>query len=315
MNTSFIKNTEILMYNGEIKQIQDINIGDYVMGADFSPLKVNNINNNVNKLYKITHNIHNDYYIIDNNSHITLKYIFSKSINKKNNTYVIRWFDKKTLKEISINFKFNENNFDSISKKAYAYYDNISDNNEITMHISKFLKLPISLKSKLQGVKTNIIFSKKNCIFDPYQTGFSESMNIFGLDPDFKIDSLYKYNSLSVRQAYIAGMIDSIAYIYNDDKYNIDIIDGNENNYYIKDLIFMIKSIGLNCIYKNNVLKIYGKEVFNLPLKKNKMKNKLDKYNNMLIIEEYGNDISYNLQFEEQKKFILGNCIIVNGSN
>lgn len=309
-NNSYIKDTEILMYNGEIKKIQDIKINDYVMGINNKPLEVKNIDKNINKLYKISHNMHDETYIINKDYKLLLKYIFPKCIYRKKNIYFISRFDKKSLKEINITFKFNNQNKDTIKEKAYNFYNNIIDNTVIEISIVEYLNLSVDLQNKLQGLKQIVLFNDTDCIFDPYVIGFSESINIYGMVSGFIISTLYKNNSLDIRRSYIAGVIDSIGYLYTDDKYYIDV---SEYNTYVKDLIFIIKSINLNCIYKNNVLKIYGKEIFNLPIKKLKMVNKLERYNNKISINEYGNDICYNLQFTHNSQFLLGNCIVVNG--
>ena len=46
-------NTEIIMYNGSIKYVQDIIVGDKLMGDDSLPRNVLSITNGIEKLYKI----------------------------------------------------------------------------------------------------------------------------------------------------------------------------------------------------------------------------------------------------------------------
>lgn len=49
----FGKNTEVLMYDGTVKYIQDIKIGDIVMGDDSTPRLVLNLHRGVSKLYEL----------------------------------------------------------------------------------------------------------------------------------------------------------------------------------------------------------------------------------------------------------------------
>jgi superfamily II DNA or RNA helicase len=60
--------TPILMYNGTIKKVQDINIGDILMGDDSTPRNVLSLARGREQMYKITHG-ENDSYTV-NESHI-----------------------------------------------------------------------------------------------------------------------------------------------------------------------------------------------------------------------------------------------------
>ena len=50
------KGTEILMFNGENKNVEDINIGEYIMGANGSPRKVLRLCRGNEMMYNITPN-------------------------------------------------------------------------------------------------------------------------------------------------------------------------------------------------------------------------------------------------------------------
>ena len=50
----FGKGTKVLMFNGRLKNIEDINIGNLVMGPDLSPRRVLGLHNGVDNMYKIT---------------------------------------------------------------------------------------------------------------------------------------------------------------------------------------------------------------------------------------------------------------------
>lgn len=62
-------NTPILMYNGTIKMIQDIKIGDVMMGDDSTPRNVLNLGRGRAKMYKIKHMISKTHYTV-NDEHI-----------------------------------------------------------------------------------------------------------------------------------------------------------------------------------------------------------------------------------------------------
>jgi hypothetical protein len=66
----FARNTQFLLYNGDIKYITDLKIGDYLMGDDSTKRKILNINNSTSILYKVSTSKGDSYYVSDN--HILL---------------------------------------------------------------------------------------------------------------------------------------------------------------------------------------------------------------------------------------------------
>ena len=74
----FAKDTPIMMYNGEIKLVQDIQINDCLMGDDSTPRTVLSLARGMEKMYKIKQRRGIDYTV--NESHILT--LFSKKENK-----------------------------------------------------------------------------------------------------------------------------------------------------------------------------------------------------------------------------------------
>jgi hypothetical protein len=64
--------TEILMYDGTIKKIEDIHVGDLVMGLDSTPRKVLNVSRGKSKLYNVKQSCAIDY-VINENHILSLK--------------------------------------------------------------------------------------------------------------------------------------------------------------------------------------------------------------------------------------------------
>jgi replicative DNA helicase len=309
MNNGLIKDTEILMYNGELKKIQDIQIGDLVMSEDNSPLKVKNIMTDVNELYNVSHYHNDENYIVNKDFILSLKYKFKKNIIEYNNCFAIKWFDNKSIIEKSVKFAYNNNNKKKINKSAISYFENIKEDRQVNIKVCDYLNLSPKMQTKLYGIKSLILFAKKEIPYNSYIIGNIEGINLYGMLENTNISDKYKYNSINVRFNYLAGVIDGYGY-NKDDKYILEI---PELNSYIKDLIFMIKSISLNCIYKDNILIIYGSRITKIPTKKFKIKCNLNKYNNKLQVDNYGIDTYYTLEFAKKSKYILGNCIVVNG--
>ena len=62
-------NTKVIMFDGRIKYVQDINVGDKLMGDNSEPRTVLSITNGIDKLYKVNDNNTGETYIV-NKSHI-----------------------------------------------------------------------------------------------------------------------------------------------------------------------------------------------------------------------------------------------------
>ena len=120
-----MKNTEVLMFNGELKKIQDIQIGDLVMSEDNGPLKVTNIKTDINELYNVAHYYNDENYIVNKDFELSLTYIYKKSIIDHTTYYSIKWLDNDTLSEKFVKFSYNKKNKKKIYNSVNAYFENI----------------------------------------------------------------------------------------------------------------------------------------------------------------------------------------------
>ena len=64
----FAKGTPILMYDGSLKKVEDIELGDIVMGDDSSPRHVTSLASGVGKMYKVIPEYGNSYFV--NEDHV-----------------------------------------------------------------------------------------------------------------------------------------------------------------------------------------------------------------------------------------------------
>lgn len=70
----FAPGTKVLMYDNTIKNIEDIRIGDFVMGPDNTPRKVLELHSGVDNMYKITPSSGSDVQIVNSNHEIYYGY-------------------------------------------------------------------------------------------------------------------------------------------------------------------------------------------------------------------------------------------------
>lgn len=319
------EDTKVLLYNGKIEMVQNIKIDDYIMSGDCKALKVKNIINGIDKMYKVTDNLSKESFIVNRDYVLTLKYINNKKIKCSNGVYYVYWFDNINMEECVETFKYTEETKFYVQIFAKAFYNSIIENKEINIPIEDYLIMPNGLKRNLKIIRYVAYFTEKQVTIDPYIYGSNDGINIYNMVSNVNIKDIYMRNSLKVRLGYIAGVIDHYGYVdYN--KYKIDIYNDSK---YSKDLIFIINSAGINTSCKENYKKdndedykiytitIYGNCINTIPTKINKLQTKKikkqQKQKNNITIEEYGDDKNcYGFVFEKKEQYFLSNFIISN---
>ncbi len=168
-------NTEIIMYDGSIKMVQDIKVGDLLMGDDSTPRKVLKLGRGQDELYEIS-NVKGDKYGCNSEHILCLKYSGKPTLfdRKNRKSYVVSWFDNMEIKTKSKTFLYKNKNKEDILKEANIFLDNKIkiQNNYITISIKDYLKLSKKYKKELKGYKTHINFKKQEIPIDPYIIGF-----------------------------------------------------------------------------------------------------------------------------------------------
>lgn len=160
--------TPILMYDGSIKMVQDIVVGDKVMGDDSSCRNVLSLGRGEDDLYDIVHSNGEKYGV--NSEHIMcLKQSgmnFIKNIKTKSGEtrYKVCYFDKNDYKQHSKRF--------SDQTEAERYLHDIKlEHDYVEIPVKTLLKLPKYIRVNLKGYKRGVEFSSKSVPFDPYIIG------------------------------------------------------------------------------------------------------------------------------------------------
>jgi hypothetical protein len=147
------RDTPILMYNGSIKMVQDIIIGDQIMGDDSTPRKVLSLGTGRDTMYKIkptkgdSFTVNSEHILCLNISKQGVKYI--KSINKYNAVYI----DSTTLKYKSKYFDTKQEGIDYLSK--------LNLEQVIDIPLNKYLSLPKYIQRELRLYRTGVDFKTK----------------------------------------------------------------------------------------------------------------------------------------------------------
>jgi superfamily II DNA or RNA helicase len=347
----FAKDTEILMYDGSIKKVQDIKVNDYLMGWDNEKRKVVSLATGTEQMYEIRQN-KKDSYIV-NESHI-----LSLKCTNISNTRI------KYIKDINGN-KYTNGDICNITVKDY-------------------IKCSPSFKHVMKGFSSDLIeFQPKNVEIDPYFIGLwlgdgtSRSLSITTPDDeivkyiyeyakenklDIRTENLknnkaniyhftnkykhgnirkyfrenlfnnkhipdeYKINSKNIRLELLAGLLDSDGYLNTIDNSTFEFVTMHEH--ISNDVAFICRSLGLSCRQTLKYNKEYNKNYFYCSIfgdtaiiptkiKRKQAKNNRNKNNRVYKIEVIKKEIDNYYGFEisgNDRMFLLSDFTVVHNT-
>ena len=282
---SLAKDTPVMMYNGSIKMIQDVKIGDQLMGDDSTPRNVINLGRGMEMMYDIIPTKGDKYTV--NESHIlSLKCCSNK----------IKNFKKGEIYDISL--------------KEYMNYPK-----------GLFLGYRVGVDFPYKKIDIDPYFlgywlGNENCtnnILDLFKN--------YNLINNKHIPHIYKCNSREIRLQILAGIIDSNSSISND-KYNI--IQKNEILlddiiYLARSLGFAsYKKVckNINIYYETC---IYGKGIEKIPVKFehkkiNPTKEIEDALTTDIKVIAKGIDYYYGVELDGNHRYLLGSFTVTHNT-
>lgn len=275
----FKKNTPILMYDGNIKMVQDVNVGDNLMGDDSTPRKVLSLGSGRDTMYKIK-NDDGETYTVNSEHILCLKYCNKNTIKNDNkyNRYVVTWFDN-----VDVKIKYKYFYYDSKTsvkssqllclEAAKTFIRSIKQNvsNICEISVKRYLKLPKNIKRSLKGYYAPVEFSEKNVKIHPYIIGFllgksnenhRNSKFLYDLFDKYSIKKTkgipYNYlcNSRKARLLLLAGLLDTSE--TSGSETNCFKLS-NYNKQMINDIVYLCRSLGLLCSRK---IQNYGSKIY-----------------------------------------------------
>ena len=168
-----IINTGIMMYDGTVKMVQDIKMGELLMGDDSTPRKVLKLCRGNEMMYKIL-NVKNESYIVNENHILCLKYSNKKNLRDdiKKQYYQICWFDNDLIQIKSKAFSYKHEKKSLILEEATKFFNKIKENLILEISVIDYLGLSKSMKKYLKGYKSPVIFPHIDLPLDPYMIGF-----------------------------------------------------------------------------------------------------------------------------------------------
>jgi len=311
------KGTEILMYNGDVCKVEDICVGDEVMGDDSTIRTVLDTHCGVDKLYKISH-MNGESYVVNSGHILSLMYTVKPYMREciSRGYYQVVWFNRETFK---LNYKsFSYLNVDKteVYKIAKEFMDEkirVQGDNILDISVEDYLGLSKIHQDKLVGYREIIHFEDKDVLMEPYLVGYS-------LKDEVPI--LYKCNSRIKRFELLAGYIDAKGYLNK--KNEFEVIETMENDKLVDDIMYVARSVGLNvrkCVLRGEkTIKLcidgWGIEDIAMLLRNKRVniRNKQNKLSSRIRVEEIGVGEYYGIELDGNHRYVLGNFIVTHNS-
>lgn len=311
--------TEILMWDGSIKQADSIKIGDKLIGDDGGIRNVLKITSGIDDMYEIvTQN--GQKYTVNSEHIITLHFKNNNYIKERlsRSNYYLNYFDGQTIKTIIIKYNTNlskEEAYKIILEKQREITTKYEIINKIDIKIFDYMKLSKFIKKGLSMISNDCVINwkKQQVEINPYILGTM-------LGDKFKhIPKEYIFNDKQSRLELLAGFIDSNKIVkINKVQQYIEITERLNSNL-INDLNFLCKTLGfLSSIKRTNTLRIMGENLYEIPtslLNDTINSNKINYYNYMKFkINHIGKGPFNGWSLDGNERFLLGNFIVTHNS-
>jgi len=216
------KGTAIMLSTGEIRLVEDIKVGDLLMGDDSKPRTVLSLARGRDKMYDIIP-IKGEKYRVNQEHILCLRASgfpkFSRNNHKSNTNYNIQWLENNAF--CSKTFTFNGENEAEKKADAEAFYEKIKTTKETSdnvyeVSVKDYLELSAKKKAFLKGYKVPLDFPERELPLDPYMLGYwlgdgtSREASITSQDSTvlyYFSRKLPEYNlSLNYRSGYCYGL-------------------------------------------------------------------------------------------------------------
>ena len=269
------KDTEILMYDLSIKKIQDVEIGDILMGDDSNPRQVTSLHHGNGKLYKVSQNKADDYFV--NENHILVLQYTNKGLRKNRNNAIDK-YNGQTI-EISVKdyLSLSKNkkhrlkgiktalHFKSQDVEIPPYYlglwlgdgdatraDITTIDKEIKDYIYDYAKelnldIKVATQKNTKAESYRIVGTRKgNQFVKNNNTLFYHMRDTYNVLNNKHIPIEYLQNSEKIRLELLAGLIDSDGYT-DPNGYSISIMQKSER--LAENIVFLCRSLGFRANY------------------------------------------------------------------
>ena len=295
------RDTLVMMFDGTLRKVQDIQIGDLIMGDDSTPRTILSLARGREKMYEIREK---DSSRIDTVGSFGTKYTVNESH--------------------ILSLKNNHNRIYDICVKDYLQLYPIQKSALYGYRVPiRFQEKPVNFNAYDIGYDIGRVI--------PTPTGIKQ----------IRIPPEYKYNCKKIQLQVLAGIIDAVgSYVYDHLDINPNIsecfIIPVKTDTFLEDITFLVRSLGF-CLYlldSNSDKKkdgrkvvIYGYEIFQIPVKteKTRVQVNVNIFSSLISISSpsmhYGIEIQekeiddyYGFEIDGNRRFVLGDFTVTHNT-
>lgn len=255
----FGKGTKIRMANGEVKNVEKIGIGDFVLGEDGLPKKIISVYEGVDNLYKISQAFGQDY-IVNSKHRLKLyeKYNGANTYHTITPEDFLKWSNARRRE--TYGFKNKKLNFKKKDLLVDPYFlgvwlgDGDKDNTRITT-IDNEIKDYLKYYSNTLGLTLTEYIDKRNKVTQYSLVGkkgktnfLRNSLKELNVFKNKHIPKSYLFSSVEQRLQLLAGLIDTDGCLVFKgkpaQKFEIYV---SKNKEFVDQIEFLVTSLGLKC--------------------------------------------------------------------
>lgn len=244
-----IKGTKVLMYDGTLKNVEEIQEGEALMGNDNTPRIVKKLYNGIDNLYKITLS-NGDYQVVNSHHPVYFKkYDWNK---KKYTEHTLTAPELLKIKNLNKGYyipkapiKFPHK---PLTIDPYFLGLWLGDGDSTRLDISNEDKEVLDwLSDNYTGTIRDLKQSKTCKVFHISKSHvYNKPFTKYNLYNNKHIPSDFKINSPEVQLQVIAGLIDTDG-TYNKEKNFFEITQRYDRKHILEDIKFMCEANGLRC--------------------------------------------------------------------
>lgn len=330
-----LKGTKVLMYDGTTKNVENVQIGDTLMGNDNTPREVKKLYNGTDELYKITLS-NGDYQVV--NSHHPI-YFKKYNWNKREYTeHTLTAPELLSIKNLNKGYYISKASIkfphDPVAINPYFLGLWLGDGDSTRLDIAnEDVEVLNWLSDNYVGTIRDLKQSKTCKVFHISKSHVYNRLFIeYNLYNNKHVPKDFKINSPEVQLQVVAGLIDTDG-TYNNKKNFFEVTQRYDRKHILEDIKFMCEANGLKCSLTTRIttgkkpgvlhyrLRISGNLSViptKIPRKKGRVNASYRSRKNWrdytFKVEPYGKGEYYGFTVDKNHLFVLGDLTITHNS-
>ena len=170
----FAKGSQIMMFNGLNKNVEDVQIGDILMGDDSTPRNVKELFRGYSDMYKIIP-VKGDSFVVNGGHDLVVKMSNGFRVSAKRSYFVTQWIEHDDKNAVKIIFKTSPTRelANQVLSEVKLSEKSVKNNDIIKLTVHQYLKLPKTIQILMSVYRPEMVnFEKKDITLDPYLLGY-----------------------------------------------------------------------------------------------------------------------------------------------